>query len=486
MPASHRLGLWQYFLPVTVLLLASCAAPLGPVYSIKKQSLEVHYLAGDPPRLEIRARYQLKNTGNRNLAALEVGLPGEKNYGRKNLRAALDGGEIATSAFSKGAGKEDGARILFPRPWVQKEEHDLAIEYELTEPFAPYMGIAMAGDSLFLSSAGWHPVLRPPEVLLGKGGDRQKPLELGVRVPEGFLAHSSGRARGVRKENGELVYRFQITKEDFDPFLVAGRYNEKRFTNHEATIVFWTFEEHSLQEPLEHVGPSLAAAVKAFESEYGPLSKKPQPYWIAEAHPRFPYRGLNALVLPDTSFPRGALHSGGLFSFEGGIAPDLIEWNLAGSWFQELARPRDEAKPILGWALAQYATRTAEAELQQNRPDNHERIGLAIKTFDAERLKSKEKTLLSFTENDPVEQPNVGFLKAGLLLDALEDRCGKENLRHALRHMVQSLRGSTYGYNDLRSALEQECHQDLGPTFREWLTETGIPADFRERYERKP
>jgi aminopeptidase N len=52
--------------------------------------------------------------------------------------------------------------------------------------------------------------------------------------------------------------------------------------------------------------------------------------------------------------------------------------------------------------------------------------------------------------------------------------------------MVQSLRGSTYGYAELRSALEQECHQDLGPMFREWLTETGIPADFRQRYETKP
>src|SRR5713226_1686387 len=168
MPASHRLGLRQFFLPIAALFLASCAAPLGPGYSIKKQSLEVHYLAGDPPRLEIRARYRLKNTGNRSLAALDVGLPGEKSYGRKNLRATLDGGEIATSAFSKVAGKEDGAGITFPRPWMQNEEHDLAVEYELTEQLAPGVGIAMAGDSLFLSSARWYPVLRPPEGLFGK------------------------------------------------------------------------------------------------------------------------------------------------------------------------------------------------------------------------------------------------------------------------------------------------------------------------------
>ena len=52
-----------------------------------------------------------------------------------------------------------------------------------------------------------------------------------------------------------------------------------------------------------------------------------------------------------------------------------------------------------------------------------------------------------------------------------------------MRHLAESLRGEAYGYTDLRSAIEWECHADLGPMFREWTFETGIPGDFRLLYQ---
>ncbi len=464
------------------LLLAACAAPLGPGYSIKKQSLEVRYLAGDPPRLEVRARYQLKNTGNRNLASLELGLPGEKDYGRKNLQATLDSGTVSMSRIPD----RDGIRVSFSRPWAQKEEHELALDYELTEKFAPYRGIAMAGDSLVLTSASWYPILHPPEGLFGKGGDRQNPLELALRVPEGYRAHSSGRLRGVRKENGELVYRFRIGKNDPDPFIVAGRYHEQRFHNADATIVFWALRTSLSPDEVRRAGEYIAASVKAFETNFGPLSKKPQPYWVVEAPSFFPYRGLSVIASPNTSFPGGALYGNSLVSPQGGISFRPVEFHLAESWFQQLARPQAESKPVLMGALGRYAVEIVEIDVHGEKSDRQMEVRNALQTFEAQREKSKEKPLLSVTDTDPQEQIQLSAVKAGVFLTALEDRCGKENLRQALRHMVQSLRGSSYGYSDLRSALEQECKQDLGPMFHEWLTETGIPADFRRRYEAKP
>jgi aminopeptidase N len=44
------------------------------------------------------------------------------------------------------------------------------------------------------------------------------------------------------------------------------------------------------------------------------------------------------------------------------------------------------------------------------------------------------------------------------------------------------LRGSEVGYDDLRAALEQSTGKNLAETFRIWLNEKGIPADFRDRY----
>ncbi len=73
--------------------------------------------------------------------------------------------------------------------------------------------------------------------------------------------------------------------------------------------------------------------------------------------------------------------------------------------------------------------------------------------------------------------------KSLLLLFALEDKCGAENVRHAISDMVYALRGQEYGYSDFRAALEQQCHQDLADFFRSWLAQPGIPPDFRARYE---
>jgi hypothetical protein len=466
---------------LATLLLASCTARLGLVYIVKKQSLEVHYLAGDSPRLAIHARYRVKNTGNRDVAFLDLRVPAEEKFGTKNLRVTLDGGEVATSPTAN----RGETRVSFPQPWARAVEHELSVEYELAQPPATSAVITRDRDSFFLSTPACFPMLLAQERLLGKGGERARPLEMNVRVPEGFLAQAAGRLRGVRKENSELVYRFQITKEDFDPFVVAGRYHESRFSNQDATIIFWTFERSGSQ-PVDSIGQSLGSVAKWFQNEYGPLSKKPQPFWIVEKHLIAPTPDLNAFSLPDTNFPRGAIFSWAPLDLEGASALEPVEGDLARSWFEELARPDEEAKPVLAWALARHAAHAARAQLHQDRTDSRERIGEAIRAIDAERSKSKDKTLVSLAENDSAEQLNMGFLKADLFLDALDERCGSDNLRQAMRHLVQSFRGSTYGYNELRSTLEQECHQDLGPMFREWLTETGIPADFRRRYKTVP
>lgn len=484
MRGTRRFRPFSFLVLLAAQILASCAAPLGPGYSIKKQSLEVHYLAGDPPRLEIRSRYQLKNTGHRNLAALEVGLPGEMNYGRKNLRATLDGGATSISPAANG----DGMRVSFPRLWATKEEHELALEYELTETFAPFVGIAMAGDSLFLSSAGWYPVLRPPEELFGKGGDRQKPLELSVRLPAGYLAHSSGQARGVRKENGELVYRFRIGKEDADPFIVAGRYFEQRFSNAEASILFWTLKAPLPQDQFERAGAHLAGALKVYESDFGPLAKKKEPYRVVEML-RWPTALAGGFSVASTpNFRLGAVIP----------TPDdsarkmndytltLAAYGLAQSWFAITAPAESAESPAFNEGLCHYAMSFVAGEAFGRRFDRRAYMQRALRQQPGLQEQGKEKSLLAMLEGKEPRDKLAALIKGELFLVALEDRCGQENLRHALRHLVQSLRGSTYGYAELRSALEQDCHQDLGPMFREWLTETGIPADFRQRYESRP
>ena len=63
-------------LSCTALWLAACAAPLGPGYIVEKQEVRVSFSPEPVPSIHIAAEYHLKNTGNQELSALDVRLPG--------------------------------------------------------------------------------------------------------------------------------------------------------------------------------------------------------------------------------------------------------------------------------------------------------------------------------------------------------------------------------------------------------------------------
>jgi len=67
---------------------------------------------------------------------------------------------------------------------------------------------------------------------------------------------------------------------------------------------------------------------------------------------------------------------------------------------------------------------------------------------------------------------------------ALEDFCGHDNLRTALRDIISARASSDTGYEELRAAAESASGKDLAEMFRNWLVQPGIPDDFRARYEK--
>jgi hypothetical protein len=52
--------------------------------------------------------------------------------------------------------------------------------------------------------------------------------------------------------------------------------------------------------------------------------------------------------------------------------------------------------------------------------------------------------------------------------------------------LATAFRGQEVGFDDPRAAVEQTCGKDLGSFFRDWLYGTGLPPDFRSRYEAGP
>jgi aminopeptidase N len=72
--------------------------------------------------------------------------------------------------------------------------------------------------------------------------------------------------------------------------------------------------------------------------------------------------------------------------------------------------------------------------------------------------------------------------RAALFFVALEDVCGRDNLSAAFRYIVSARAGEETGYEEFRAALESASHRDLAEMFRRWLTQPGVPDDFRARY----
>ncbi|HEV2298599.1 MAG TPA: hypothetical protein VGR72_08805 [Candidatus Acidoferrales bacterium] len=461
-----------------LLCLASCAVPLAPGYKIEKQSITAHFVPGAPPHLAIRAEYRLANVGNSNLDSIEVGLPGQKSLGRENLRVQINGRDV-TPEMARGEGTDEGEsssseswpailRIPFSPTWHRKQKRSLVIAYDLTAVADSRGRMYVASNMFFLNDSGWFPNPIAPKSLFAKDLVRPSPSDLRIIVPAGFQALGGGEPQGVKQSNAETEYRFRIRKDDFDPYIIAGQYHEQRVTTADGTVVFWAFKPFDSAQA-QSEGAAIAAVVKDYVQTFGPLP-----------------RSMKAVY--DVAFPEEMgsriTHDNHAASFLPGVvnadSEDVFaRMELAETWFSHLIVPRREAW-TLGIGLEYYAA------LVSNRDNNRvavQNVRSVISDYDSARSHVIEKPILTVTPSDSQAQLQLADDKIQLFLLALEEKCGRDNLNHALAHMVSALRFQQYGYDDFRSSLEQECHQDLGSFFRTWLNEKGIPADFRAKYE---
>ncbi len=463
-----------------LLSLVACAVPLGPSYTVEQQQLEVRYFAASQPHLGVRASYRLMNTGNQALSSLEVTLPAEKAYGRQNLRVLLDNHGLAPQVVSEP--RRDTFRISFDAVWPRRARHTVEIAYDLTASVESSPRMVIGRDAFLLCSGSWYPLLLPQRGIFAKGGERPDPTQISIWVPQDFVALSSGRATGTHRRNGEFEHRFRLSKQDFDPFVVAGRYHEQNVHTPNGTVIFWTFQP-APAEQVQRAGARIAATVRTYERTFGAIGKGRPTVWVAEVSQRgekvsreigqpAAFSLPNVVLLNSVDFTPAGLSEGTI---------TFVELELAATWFGNTLRGQPQSPLPLMASLVKYAARVA-GEARGELVEPRERAVSLLRRFEDARKRVEEKPTTVDVESWR-EQMNLA--KAELFLLALEAQCGKEKLRRALAWMVRSLRGKSVGYEDLRSALEAETRQNLAEFFRVWLNHPGIPGDFRARYEEK-
>jgi hypothetical protein len=304
-------------------------------------------------------------------------------------------------------------------------------------------------------------------------------------VPADFQVFAGGREQGSRRRGAESEYRFGVIKGGFEPFVLAGRYQQRRIEAGGDTIIFWTLDALPADQA-QAAATRLAGTYETYRSAFGQLWKSPPPVRVIETPARLTERRGGAGDAAGIALPAGALLNRRAFAV--GITSDtfltLAEHELAHTWFGEAIEARPRAEVVLGEALAEYSTLVA-AEARGGESERQRQTALLLRWFDESRKKAADKPLLEIQAADPYEKRVFGFSTGALFFVGLEDRYGKENVRHALAHLVSSLRGSRFGYVELRAALELETREKLGDFFRLWLDETGIPDEFRARYEVK-
>ncbi|MGA3295639.1 MAG: M1 family aminopeptidase [Candidatus Acidiferrales bacterium] len=477
-PRSLALAL----LPVLVFLCAfSCDVPLAPGYRILQESREVRFVPGETPELQVRGRFQLKNTGNGDLAFVDVHFPDERTFGRRDLRVEVDGREIAPAHLPDEYQQEqpDALRIPFDPPWARKRIVRLAIEYDLASPQDSGSRITLGANDFHLSSRGWFPTFQPPKHVFSPYPKRPPLTPYTVRVPSDFLVLARGTPKGRRKDGGEIEYRFALSKDDLPPYIVAGRYIESPSNRRAKSAALWTLQPLKDEPAVEQI----TQAWSTLDADFGPLDRNIAAPHVVES-PELREHSPGEPGPAAVAFPGGVLVNPAALAL--GTSSDtfleMVTHALAHNWFGDQMYPAADAALGIGEGLPEYATIVIE-EARNGPAARRERILRYLRDYDEARKNADEKPLGLTLLSDPLEQRRIALAKAPLFFVALEDACGEAPVRSGLRQMVTLLRGQQASYDSLRSALEASTGKNLAELFRIWLNEKGMPAEFRDRYQ---
>lgn len=454
-----------------------------PGYRIAEEQREVRFVPGHVPELHIHAQFKLVNSGNSDLSFVDVVFPEEKAFGRADLRAQVDGREATLAKLPDEIQQElpQALRISFGSPWRQKQTHELTIDYTFRSPADSGSRITLGADNFHLGSRGWFPLLQPPKHFLAPSPARPDKTNYNVRVPSGFKVLARGIAAGQKKEGVEIVFRFKLRAGDLAPFVVAGRYVEAGGTGQKSgAAVIWTLQP--MKEDSSATAEEIAAAWTTLESDFGALDKNIRMPHVVESAELRSHVG-HATGAAAAAFPGGVLVNSD--ALELGINSDdfleMITHALAHNWFGDEIYPTADASIGMGEGLPEYGTIVID-EARGGADARTARIRRYLQAYDSGVRMGAESTLAITTMDDPAPQRRIALAKAPLFMAALEDECGERAMRSGVAEMVALLRGEEVGYADLRGALEHACGKNLAGTFRVWLNQKGIPADFRAQY----
>ncbi len=455
--------------------------PLGPGFHFEERQAEVLVSAGAPGRIHLKVTDQLENAGDRKLNSLAVRLPDSASFGAQNLRVSIEGAAVNPQHISKTDNRMMNAS--FNPPWQQAEKREIVTEWDLAPESSTRGTIAASPDGFFIADETALPLWQTPNGIFAKGGLIPNNELLSVFVPPDYRVLAPGKLLKATPEGSWVAHRFAIgPQEEFLPYVIGGRYQEKIVESREGQVQFWTFQPIA-GDAAQIAADRLASSMRALSDFFGAASQGKTTVRIVESPVKMPTEFAATDDPGGASFPEGALLDPR--AFVQGIASEgvlqLAEYELARTWFGWRVRPKPEAQILMGRGVGFFGL----VIIAESRgPDERSRmVASLISRYDQARALEPDKRLMEPPVGySRIERISTGY-RAALFFVALEDLCGHDNLRTALRDIIHVRAGNQTSYEELRSATETASRKNLAEMFRRWLIEPGIPEEFRARYE---
>jgi hypothetical protein len=460
--------------------LMGCTVALGPGFHHADRLVDVSAISIEPAHIHLRVRDTLENVGNRELRNLDVVLPGGPSFGTRDIVVSVDEKPVETQRVNRESGVS--LRIPFDPVWTRNREKEISFGYDL-EPATEGRGVVAATmDGFYLADPNVFPAWQSPPGPFARSDLRAHAEELDVTVPADFKVLAVGRERHTDRRGPVVTHRFEMLGAEFPPYLIAGRYQERRVETEHGTVLFWTRDALD-EETARTAARRIMGTHAAYEQLFGRVTKNRAPVYVVETSADLAAIDEATTNISAASFPEGVLfdHRALSLGLSSGPVLDLADYELARTWFGWHIRPQPGTDLLLGRGIGMFAAVLA-AQGRGGAAVRDQQIARLIAAHDRLGPAADEKPGFGPALDYTAEQRTAKSYKAALFLASLEDIAGKEGFDRALRRVLKALSGQEIGDGELRSALEAETGRNLAGVFHAWLDHAGIPADFRARY----
>ena len=145
-------------------------------------------------------------------------------------------------------------RAPFDPPWKQNEKRTVVTEWDLVPESSERGTIVASPDGFFIADETALPLWQTPNGVFARGGTNPDKELLTVFTPPDFRVLAPGKALKRTPDGNYIAQRFLIDPgNDFLPYVVAGRYQEKVIQSRQGEVQFWTFhpmDGTSAQRPM--------------------------------------------------------------------------------------------------------------------------------------------------------------------------------------------------------------------------------------------